>query len=67
MSETPGRPMKFPYTLSAKIAQFPMKYYIQNQWVWRYWMVGIAVSLPVFYKIHKLGKLTAQWVLAQPS
>ncbi|XP_068619218.1 uncharacterized protein roh [Battus philenor] len=55
MSETPSRPMKFPYTISAKIAQFPLKYYLQNQWIWRYWFIGIGVSLPVFYKIHKMA------------
>lgn len=54
--EAPGRPMKFPYTYSAKIAQFPFKFYVQNQWIWKYWMVGILVTLPVFYKINKLGK-----------
>lgn len=54
--EAPKRPMKFPYTYSAKIAQFPLKFYIQNQWIWKYYVVGLAVSLPVFYKIHKLCK-----------
>ncbi|CAK1583951.1 unnamed protein product [Parnassius mnemosyne] len=55
MSETPRRPMKFPYTFSAKIAQFPLKYYIQNQWIWRYWFIGMGVCLPVFYKINKMA------------
>ncbi|CAG9128079.1 hypothetical protein JYU34_018388 [Plutella xylostella] len=55
MSDAPARPMKYPYTISAKIAQFPMKYYVQNQWIWRYWMAGILVSAPIFYKIHKLA------------
>ncbi|CAG5004385.1 unnamed protein product [Parnassius apollo] len=55
MSETPGRPMKFPYTFSAKVAQFPLKFYIQNQWIWRYWFISFGVCLPVFYKIHKMA------------
>ncbi|XP_013135660.1 PREDICTED: uncharacterized protein LOC106101095 [Papilio polytes] len=55
MTDVPRRPMKFPYTFSAKIAQFPLKYYLQNQWVWRYWFIGIGVSLPIFYKIHKMA------------
>uniref|UniRef100_A0A2A4JH47 Uncharacterized protein n=1 Tax=Heliothis virescens TaxID=7102 RepID=A0A2A4JH47_HELVI len=55
MSESAGRPMKFPYTFSAKIAQFPLKFYVQNQWIWKYWAIGVVVSLPVFYKIHKLA------------
>lgn len=49
-----GRPMKFPYTFSAKIAQFPYKFYIKNQWMWRYYIIGVAVSAPVFYKISQL-------------
>ncbi|RZC37181.1 uncharacterized protein BDFB_007715, partial [Asbolus verrucosus] len=41
-AEKVGRPMKFPYTFSAKIAQFPLKYYIKNQWIWRYY--GLALT-----------------------
>ena len=52
----PGRPMKYPYTFSAKIAQFPYKFYLQNSWLARYWLVGIVASLPLFYQIHKAGK-----------
>ena len=51
-----GRPMKFPYTFSAKIAQFPLKFYIKNQWIWRYYFIALGVSLPVFYKIDRMGK-----------
>lgn len=51
-----GRPMKFPYTFSAKIAQFPYKFYIQKQWIWRYYLIGVAVSIPLFYKISQMGK-----------
>lgn len=51
-----GRPMKFPYTFSAKLAQFPYKFYIQKQWIWRYYLVGVLISAPVFYKIGKLCK-----------
>jgi len=50
-----GRPMKFPYTFSSKIAQFPIKHYIKNQWIWRYYFIALGVSLPVFYKISKLA------------
>lgn len=53
--EKPANPMKYPYTFTAKLAQFPFKFYIQNQWLWRYYMFGFFCSLPVFYKIHKLG------------
>jgi hypothetical protein len=59
MSESgpPARPMKYPYTFSAKIAQFPLKYYFQNQWIWRYYFIAVAVCAPVFYSISRLGKL----------
>ncbi|XP_013097460.1 uncharacterized protein LOC106080588 [Stomoxys calcitrans] len=50
-----GNPMKFPYTFSAKIAQFPMKHYIKNQWIWRYYFIAFGLSIPVFYKISKLA------------
>lgn len=51
-----GRPMKFPYTFSAKIAQFPYKFYFQKQWMWKFYIFGVAASIPVFYKISQLGK-----------
>lgn len=53
--EKVGRPMKFPYTLSAKIAQFPFKFYYNNNWLFKYYIFGLVVSLPVFMKISKLG------------
>lgn len=53
-----GNPMKYPYTFSAKIAQFPLKHYIKNQWIWRYYFLAFGLSIPVFYKISKLGKNT---------
>ena len=51
-----GRPMKFPYTMSAKIAQFPYKYYLNNNWVARYWMISAIACIPIFYSIQKLCK-----------
>lgn len=51
-----SRPMKFPYTFTAKIAQFPYAFHIKNNWLYRYYCYGFLVSLPVFYKIHKLCK-----------
>ncbi|KAL0893725.1 hypothetical protein ABMA27_013871 [Loxostege sticticalis] len=32
-----GRHMKFPYTLSAKIAQFPIFHYMKNNMIWMYY------------------------------
>lgn len=53
--EKVGRPMKYPYTFSAKIAQFPLKHYIQKQWIWRYYFIAFGLCIPVFYKISKLA------------
>ncbi|XP_046402505.1 uncharacterized protein LOC124168352 [Ischnura elegans] len=49
------RRMKFPYTFSAKIAQFPLRWHIQNQWIWRYYFISVAACIPVFYSISKLA------------
>lgn len=51
----PSRPMKYPYTFSAKFAQFPLSYYFKNQWIWKYYFLSVAACVPVFYSIHKLG------------
>ncbi|RZC34624.1 hypothetical protein BDFB_002516 [Asbolus verrucosus] len=48
--------MKFPYTYSAKIAQFPYKFYRENNWIYKYYVYGIITSLPVFIYIHNLGR-----------
>lgn len=62
MSEVPaepvGRPMKYPYTFSAKVAQFPLKFHIKNQWIWRYYFIALGISVPIFYKIDRLGKFS---------
>ncbi|XP_016988168.1 uncharacterized protein LOC108050802 [Drosophila rhopaloa] len=50
-----GRPMRYPYTFSAKIAQFPIKHYIKNQWIWRYYFIAAVACVPVFYKISRLA------------
>ncbi|XP_076047122.1 reduction of Rh1 isoform X2 [Oratosquilla oratoria] len=44
----PGRMMKYPYTFTAKLAQFPFAYYFKNQWVFRYYILGVAACIPVF-------------------
>lgn len=58
--EAPKNPMKYPYTFSAKIAQFPLKFHATNQWIWKYWLISVVICTPVFYKIHKLGNATAR-------
>lgn len=59
MSDAPatstGRRMKYPYTYTAKMAQFPYKFYFANSWLYKYWVVGLVCSLPIFYKIHTAG------------
>lgn len=51
-----GRPMRFPYTWSAKIAQFPLKWYVNSNPLWKYYFLGVIVALPVFYKVDRLCK-----------
>ncbi|XP_063360051.1 uncharacterized protein LOC134649259 [Cydia amplana] len=47
-----GRHMKFPYTLSAKIAQFPMFHYMKYNNIWMYYPLGCVVGFYAFAKIH---------------
>lgn len=47
--------MKFPYTFSAKIAQFPYRHYIKNQWIWKYYFIAFVCCIPIFYKISQLS------------
>lgn len=55
MADKPvGRPMKFPYTTAAQIAQFPFKFHFQNQAYWKFYVISLVVCLPVFYKLKKL-------------
>ena len=56
MSQGTYRPVKYPYTLTAKIANFPYKYYMQYSWLYKYYIIGTLVCLPIFYKIQKLCK-----------
>lgn len=51
-----GRPMKYPYTFSAKIAQFPFKHYFKHNWVVRYYCLSIVLCAPLFYKIQQASK-----------
>ncbi|XP_047114458.1 uncharacterized protein LOC124794837 [Schistocerca piceifrons] len=53
------RRMKFPYTFSAKIAQFPLRFYLKNQWVWRYYFISLVACSPVFIAISRLANSPA--------
>lgn len=59
----PLRPMKFPYTISAKIAQFPWKHYFGKQFIWKYYIGGVLVCIPLFKKISNLCKCIATFLL----
>ncbi|KYN28418.1 PREDICTED: uncharacterized protein LOC108770428 [Trachymyrmex cornetzi] len=49
------RRMKYPYTFTAKIAQFPYKYYWKHSWLYRYFLLSSLITVPIFYKIQKLS------------
>jgi hypothetical protein len=51
-----GRPMKYPYTFAAKIAQFPWKFHINNNWMFRYYLIAVGITMPLFIKIGKMCK-----------
>ncbi|XP_018580283.1 uncharacterized protein LOC108917946 [Anoplophora glabripennis] len=55
----PSRPMKYPYTFSAKIAQFPYKFYFQNNTIFRYYCYGVIAAVPVFVYISRLSNSPA--------
>ncbi|KOB65403.1 Uncharacterized protein OBRU01_22774 [Operophtera brumata] len=54
-----GRHMKYPYTFSAKIAQFPIFYYMKKNWIWMYYPLGWAVGFYLFTTIHALANSDA--------
>lgn len=43
-----GRAMKYPYTLSAKLGMFPWKHHMTHSWLYRYYAIGVVVSIPAF-------------------
>lgn len=53
-----GRPMKYPYTFTAKLVQFPWKFYLTKNWLYKYYAVALIVTFPVFKKIHSLGNIS---------
>lgn len=53
-----GKPMVYPYTLSAKISHMPWKFIWNESIIFRYYCYGmIFVVTPLIYKINK--KLTS--------
>lgn len=44
--------MKYPYTFTAKIAQFPIFFYMKNNMIWMYYPLGCAVAFYFIWGIH---------------
>lgn len=40
--------MKYPYTLTAKIAMFPWKHHMGKSWIYKYYVIGVVATLPVY-------------------
>ncbi|XP_023226734.1 uncharacterized protein LOC111627402 [Centruroides sculpturatus] len=53
MAPPQSKPMKYPYTFSAKLAQFPYMWHLKNQWWMRYLCYAFVASYPLFLYIHK--------------
>jgi len=49
------RVMKFPYTTTAQLGLFPYRFYWNNQWLFKYWLIACVVTFPVFNAIDKLA------------
>lgn len=58
----PPRPMKYPYTFTAKCMQFPYRYYIEKNWIFKYYFMSIILCVPIFYKLERLGEY--KWLLS---
>ncbi|KAK5644521.1 hypothetical protein RI129_005821 [Pyrocoelia pectoralis] len=46
------RAMRYPYTFTAKIVQFPYMHYFKHSWMYRYYSYALIISLPIFWKIQ---------------
>lgn len=47
--------MKFPYTFSAKIAQFPYKHTFKTNWIFRYYLYAVVATLPFFMWVNRIA------------
>ncbi|XP_064603866.1 uncharacterized protein LOC135469217 [Liolophura sinensis] len=48
-----GVPMRYPYSLSAKLARFPYKWFWNNSRFVRFLGLSLVLTFPIFYKIHR--------------
>lgn len=64
----PSRRMKYPYTFTAKMVQFPYKFHFQNFWLIRYYLCGGFVVYMVFivWPIHKAGEFATRLIRCTP-
>lgn len=46
-----ARRMDYPYTMTAKLVNFPWKFYFTKQWIWKTMPLALLVTSPLFYKI----------------
>ncbi|XP_057338791.1 uncharacterized protein LOC130676522 [Microplitis mediator] len=49
------RYMKYPYTWTAKLRFFPYKYHYKHAWLTKFWLAGILLTIPVYWKIQRLS------------
>ena len=49
-----GEPMVYPYTMAARISQFPWRHFWNESWFVRYGAgVSVFILLPIYLKINK--------------
>ncbi|BES88853.1 Hypothetical protein NTJ_01660 [Nesidiocoris tenuis] len=54
-----GRQMLYPYTFTAKIAQFPYRFHWEKSWYFKYFLLGSLVSWPLFVIIGRKSNTPA--------
>ena len=51
------RRMKYPYTYTAKLLNFPYAYYYKHSWLVKYYVIAFGLTIPLMAKITTAGKL----------
>ncbi|XP_018916477.2 uncharacterized protein roh [Bemisia tabaci] len=55
-AEGPSRRMRWPYTMSAKMAQFPFKMYYDKAPLTHYLILGFVCSWPLFIFFQRMAR-----------
>lgn len=55
------RRMEYPYTWTAKVVNFPWKFYFTKQWLWKTLPFGLLITSPLFYKISQASKFISDY------